>query len=508
MRSSGMLLNISSLPNAYGIGTMGREAYKFVDFLKKSKLHYWQVLPLSQTSYGDSPYQSFSIYAGNPYFIDLEKLEEEGLLKPEEYKGIVWSENKRYVDYGFLYETIYPIFKKAFKRFDLNDVSFKEFCKKNSNWLADYSLFMALKDAHDGKSWTEWEEELRLAKKTALKKAYEKYKNECAFWSFLQYKFFTQWEALKKYANENGIEIIGDIPIYCALDSVEVWLSPKLFQLNSKKIPTDVAGCPPDCFSPLGQLWGNPLYNWEYHKKTDFDWWVHRIDFAVKLYDVVRIDHFRGFEGYYAIPFGSADAVNGEWRRGPGFELFDTAKKRLGKLSIIAEDLGFITKDVARLLKKCGFPGMKVMQFAYDADAKSTYLPCNFKTPNCIVYTGTHDSETSVGWANTTPRENVRFCLDYAGYKRYKDIPDAFLTAAWSSIADTAMTQLQDVLGLGSEGRMNIPSTIGTNWRWRAIDEDFTDELANKLALYTERYNRAVTPNKPKKSKKRKEELK
>lgn len=496
MRAAGMLLNISSLPNNYGIGTMGKEAYAFVDFLKRSELHYWQVLPLSPTSYGDSPYQSFSINAGNPYFIDLEALEEEGLLKADEYKKIKWSEDKRYVDYGVLYKEIFPIFKKAFSRFDRKNTDFLSFCNDNKAWLESYSLFMALKNAHGGKAWTEWEDSLRMAEPKAVKAALKKYSDECAFWQFLQYMFFRQWSALKAYANENGIEIIGDIPIYCALDSVEVWLEPSLFLLDEEKNPIDVAGCPPDYFSPLGQLWGNPLYRWDHHKQTGFDWWVRRIEFAAKLYDVVRIDHFRGFEGYYAIPFGSENAVNGEWRKGPGIDLFNAAKARLGKLNIIAEDLGFITKDVARLLKKTGFPGMKVLQFGFETNASSTYLPCNYTTTNCIVYTGTHDSETALGWAESAKRDEVRFCLDYAGFKRKKDIPLAFLQLAWSSIADTAMVQLQDVLGLSSEGRMNIPSTIGTNWRFRALESDFSDSLARLLSEYTRRYNRVVMPKK------------
>lgn len=501
MRSGGMLLSVSSLPNNYGIGSFGKSAYDFVDFLKKSDLHYWQVLPMSPTSYGDSPYQSFSINAGNPYFIDLDTLCKEGLLKKSEYSRIKWSDDKRYVDYGRLYEKIFPVFKKAFERFDTENEAFVSFCENEKEWLCDYALFMALKDAHGGKAWTEWEKPLFLAKPDAIKKARAKYKNEILFWQFLQFKFYEQWGKLKAYANENNVEIIGDIPIYCALDSVDVWLSPELFLLDEKKNPIDVAGCPPDYFSPKGQLWGNPLYRWDYHEKTGFEWWIKRIAFATKLYDVVRIDHFRGFAGYYAIPFGSEDAVVGEWRKGPGYALFEAVNKALSKPRIIAEDLGFLTKDVTRLLKKCGFPGMKVLQFGFDADASSDYLPCNYKTSNCIVYTGTHDNDTALGWANTADKKNVKFALEYAGFKRKKDIPLALLTLAWSSIADTAIIQLQDVLGLSSEGRMNIPSTIGTNWRFRALESDFSDELSQLLSTFTARYNRVVKPKKKSKKK-------
>ena len=490
MRASGILMHISSLPNEYGIGKLGREAYEFVDFLASSKQSYWQILPISPTSYGDSPYQSFSIFAGNPYFIDLEQLEIEGLLEPEDYKGINWGEKADEVDYGAVYDNIFSVLKKAYIRFTSTPQrEFESFIKKNS-WVNDYGLFMSLKFANGGKAWYQWEDGLRLCKSESIKKARERYSDEIRFWIFLQYKFFKQWRSLKKYANKKGIKIIGDIPIYVALDSVEVWRSPKYFLLDKNKTPIDVAGCPPDYFSPLGQLWGNPLYRWDVMEADGFKWWIKRIKFATSIYDVIRIDHFRGFDSYYAIKFGSKDATVGEWRKGVGIKLFKEVEKKLGKLNIIAEDLGFITKSVERLLRQSEYPGMKVLEFAFYKDGKSQYLPHNYPNKNSIVYTGTHDNETIVGWISSQTKEDIAFCKRYLGVKRNKDIPWEMIRLAWSSVSDTAIAQMQDFLGLGKSSRMNTPSTVGNNWRWRMQKGALTNELSERIAELTDTYDR------------------
>lgn len=488
MRAGGILMHISSLPNSYGIGKLGKEAYEFADFLKKAGQRYWQILPISPTSYGDSPYQSFSIYAGNPYFIDLEALEAEGLLKPGEYKNVDFGKDAESVDFGLLYKTVFKVLKKAYKRFE-PDFDFKRF-ESNNKWLDNYALFMALKDAHGGKAWEQWEAPIRGFEKKAIAEAREKYKSDIGFYKFLQYTYFKQWYKLKEYVNSLGIKIIGDIPIYVAYDSADVWADPKYFLLDKDKKPIDVAGCPPDAFAAKGQLWGNPLYRWDVMKKENYRWWISRIKAASEIYDVVRIDHFRGFESYYSIPYGRDDAVIGEWRKGPDVELFREIKKQLGRLDIIAEDLGFLTPKVNKMLRLCGYPGMKVLEFAYDPEYKSAYLPHNFKSSNCICYTGTHDNETLVGWVKGLKRKEAKFFRDYLGVSRNKDIPWAMIRLAWSSVSDTAIAQMQDFLELGSDARMNIPSTLGGNWQWRARQGVFTDELAEKILALTKMYNR------------------
>ena len=488
MRAGGILMHISSLPNSYGIGKLGKEAYEFADFLKKAGQRYWQILPISPTSYGDSPYQSFSIYAGNPYFIDLEALEAEGLLKPGEYKNVDFGKDAESVDFGLLYKTVFKVLKKAYKRFE-PDFDFKRF-ESNNKWLDNYALFMALKDAHGGKAWEQWEAPIRNCEKKAVAEAREKYKSDIGFYKFLQYTYFKQWYKLKEYVNSLGIKIIGDIPIYVAYDSADVWADPKYFLLDKDKKPIDVAGCPPDAFAAKGQLWGNPLYRWDVMKKENYRWWISRIKAASEIYDVVRIDHFRGFESYYSIPYGRDDAVIGEWRKGPDVELFREIKKQLGRLDIIAEDLGFLTPKVNKMLRLCGYPGMKVLEFAYDPEYKSAYLPHNFKSSNCICYTGTHDNETLVGWVKGLKRKEAKFFRDYLGVSRNKDIPWAMIRLAWSSVSDTAIAQMQDFLELGSDARMNIPSTLGGNWQWRARQGVFTDELAEKILALTKMYNR------------------
>lgn len=488
MRTSGILLHISSLPSDYGIGTMGKEAYKFVDFLKSARQSVWQILPVGPTSYGDSPYQSFSTNAGNPYFIDLDLLLDEGLLKKEEYSNLKWGSDSKKVDYEAVYNNRFKVLRKAFDRFKTGDMTdFNAFLHENEMWISNYALFMSIKDANNGISWLEWDEGLRKRDPHALWEFKSSHEEDVLFWEFVQFKFFEQWKALKKYANGSGISIVGDIPIYVALDSAEVWVYPDLFELDSNLMPTAVAGCPPDAFSPTGQLWGNPLYNWERHKEFNYNWWVERIRSATSLYDIVRIDHFRGFEGYYAIPYGDATAEHGEWRKGPGIDLFTAVKKELGELPIIAEDLGFLTEDVHKLLSKSGFPGMKVLEFAFDPREESNYLPHTY-TQNSVVYAGTHDNSTILGWIDELDKPTLDFCKKYLNTE--DDILWCMIRTAMASVSDTAVIQMQDYLGLGSEARMNIPSTLGGNWQWRMTKRDITKKLAEKIADITRTYGR------------------
>ncbi len=491
MGKSCILMHISSLPSAYGIGKMGKSAYDFVDFLSECGIKCWQILPLSPTSFGDSPYQSFSVFAGNPYFIDFDILKQEGLLKKSDYSGLDWQDNDREVNYSKIYNNCFKVLKQAYKsyRHELSAI-YHKFVEENAYWLDDYALFMALKFKNDGKPWYEWDKKLAMREKKALEKAKSELAKDIEFFKFIQYKFFKQWFNLKKYANDKGIQIIGDIPIYVAYDSVEVWSQPELFMLDKNKTPTSVAGCPPDVFSELGQLWGNPLYDWKKHKETDFEWWTKRTAFATRIYDIVRIDHFRGFESFYTIPYGNENAIEGEWLKGPDYELFETLEKKLGKLNIIAEDLGFLTPEVYKMLGKTGFPGMKILEFGFDGDSSSEYLPHNFKTSNCIVYTGTHDNDTAKGWANSLNKKSLAFCKDYLRVVKRKDIPWALIRLAWSSCAETAVAQMQDFLEIGSEGRMNVPSTLGTNWLWRAKESDFSPKLIKKITALNKLYNR------------------
>lgn len=491
MRKNGILMHISSLPSEYGIGKMGKAAYDFVDFLVASGVNCWQILPLSPTSYGDSPYQSFSVYAGNPYFIDFNTLKREGLLKKSDFKDTKWEDNDKRVNYSLIYQHCFKVLTQAFKTYkrDLSK-NYKAFKEENSFWLDEYALFMALKFDNDGKAWYEWDKKLAMRDSAALKKAADKLSEEIEFFKFIQYKFFAQWKNLKKYANDKGVEIIGDMPIYVSYDSVEVWANPELFCLDKNKKPIDVAGCPPDAFSKTGQLWGNPLYDWEYHKKTDYKWWVDRLKFSASIYDIVRIDHFRGFESYYTIPYGNETAEEGEWRKGPGAELFKTANKKLGSLNIIAEDLGFITDDVRKMLKEVGYPGMKVTQFAFGEKGKSEHLPHNYSSSNCIAYTGTHDNETLKGWVNSQSKDTLKFCMAYLNVSKKKEIPWGMIRATWGSVAEIAVAQMQDFLNSDESCRMNTPSTLGTNWQFRTKQEDFTPKLSKKILKLNKMYNR------------------
>ncbi|MCR5101472.1 MAG: 4-alpha-glucanotransferase [Butyrivibrio sp.] len=499
MRKSGILMPVFSLPSNYGIGSFSKEAYEFVDFLESAGQSYWQILPLGPTSYGDSPYQSFSTFAGNPYFIDIEALIEEKLLTKKEADAMDFGKNDERIDYEKIYKSRFKLLKKAYDRSGLTDGfkgtplidmdSYKTFEKENSEWLDDYALFMALKDSHGGCSWNLWEEDIRLRKPEALKKAGEKYCEEVKFYKFLQYLFFTQWKKLKDYANSKNVDIIGDIPIYVAFDSADTWASPELFQLDEENMPIAVAGCPPDAFSATGQLWGNPLYKWEHHKKTGFKWWVRRIAGCYKLYDVIRIDHFRGFDEYYSIPFGNPTAEKGQWEKGPGYELFKTVKQELGNLRIIAEDLGYLTPSVIALVKKTGYPGMKILQFAFDSREESDYLPHNYEK-NSIVYTGTHDNETTRAWYNTIPRKDRAYARKYTNIRNPKNATWDFIRLAFGSVSNTAIIPIQDYLDLGTEARINIPSTLGNNWVWRMKKDALSEELASKINELVQIYKR------------------
>ena len=490
MRTAGVLLPISSLPGNYGIGGFSGEAYEFVDQLVKAGQSCWQILPLGPTGYGDSPYQSFSTYAGNPYYISLDQLASEGLLTGEECRAADVTDNPAYVDYEKVYNTRFRVLRKAFGRFvRLPQIpeDYYRFREKNRDWLDDYCLYRVLKSRFGGKCWNEWPEEQKRRDLDALEKEKKSFAEEIGFFAFLQYEFHKQWTALKRYANKKGISIIGDIPIYVAFDSADAWANPELFQFDRDGLPKAVAGCPPDAFAATGQLWGNPLYDWKYHSKTGYAWWIRRMQYCMELYDIVRIDHFRGFESYYAIPYGDKTAENGHWEKGPGLDLFRKAEKTLGKCSFIAEDLGFLTEEVLQMVKDSGFPGMKVLEFGFDSGPSCSYLPHTFEK-NCVVYTGTHDNDTVVGWYDSLDSKSRSFLESYMGHP---------FTGSWdlvrmalASVAELAVIPIQDYLGLGTAARVNFPSTLGTNWKWRLLPGEVTDELCERIRSVTAVYDR------------------
>ncbi len=489
MRSSGILMPIFSLSSKYGIGTLGKEAYDFIDFLSKAGQTYWQILPLNPTNYGDSPYQSFSSFAGNPYFIDIIELINEGLLTESQADSFDFGEDDECIDYGKLYENRLKLLKLSFNNFKANN-NYMTFTSKNSFWLDDYALFMALKNANDDISWQEWDKPLKMREENAIENSKIKLKNEIEFYKYIQFKFNEQWIKLKKYANDNKISIIGDIPIYVAFDSADVWANPKQFLLDKDLVPTVVAGCPPDAFSEEGQLWGNPIYDWSYMKNDGYSWWKKYLKHALERYDVVRIDHFRGFESYYTIPYGDKNAMNGKWVKGPDIELFDEFKKDFGeKLPIIAEDLGYLTPEVHKLLKATDFPGMKVLQFAFDTTLKSDYLPHNFNK-NCVVYTGTHDNDTILGWLKTGDKIEVEIAKNYLNFPSDNGFNWAMIRAALMSVANTCIITIADIVGLDSKARINKPSTLGGNWQWRIKGECINSWLAEILYKQTELYGR------------------
>ncbi len=488
MRSCGILMPIFSLASKGGIGTFGSEAYRFVDFLKASKQSYWQILPLSPTGHGDSPYQSVSAYAGNTYFIDPEILINEKLLTEKEFKSFDFGNNPHKVDYNKFTTQRIDMLRIAFNRFVPNE-EYERFCYENDYWLNDYARFMAVRTRY-GSDWTTWPDGLRSYNDAAIFNIDNDLRDEIAFHKFMQFKFLQQWFKLKSYANDNGIKIIGDIPIYVAYDSADVWSQKEQFQLDDGFLPVAVSGCPPDAFAEDGQLWGNPLYDWKKMKQDDYAWWVKRLKFALKCFDVVRIDHFRGFESYYSIPAGDTTAKNGKWVKGPDMALFRQFKKDIGEdLPIIAEDLGFLTDAVKKLLKNTGYPGMKILQFGFDGDKNNDYLPYNYPK-NSVVYTGTHDNDTIIGWCSSAPQSEVRLAERFLNARRQDGFNWAMMRAALMSPSDTCILMMPDLLALDSDGRINTPSTVGGNWNWRIDGGCINDWLSKIIADNTSLYGR------------------
>ena len=488
-RSAGILLPVSSLPSPYGIGCFSQEAYDFVDWLKEAGQTYWQILPLGVTSYGDSPYQSFSAFAGNPYFISLDALVEEGVLTAAECKKANFGRKADDIDYSRLYAERGRLLRLAYSRSDIgHDEAFTAFCEKNKWWLDDFALFMAVKGRFEGKPWIEWAEDIRLRWQPAMDYYRRELYFEVEYHKYLQFKFDQQWRRLKAYANSKGIRIIGDIPIYVALDSADAWANPGLFQLDKDNIPTAVAGVPPDGFSPTGQLWGNPLYRWEAHRATGYQWWITRLWYCFELYDVVRIDHFRGFESYYSIPAGNKTATGGHWEKGPDRDFINAMHENLGEGGIIAEDLGYLTPEVKAMLSASGYPGMKIMQFAFDSRESGNYLPHTYHR-NSVVYTGTHDNVTTEGWRTNASAEDVAYACRYLRCQP-EELTEAMICACLASVSDTAVIPLADWLHLGSEARINTPSTQGSNWQWR-LTCPLPEALAGHIAQLTVLYERA-----------------
>ncbi len=495
MRASGVLLPVFSLPGRYGIGCFSKHAYAFVDKLAESGQTYWQILPLGPTSYGDSPYQSFSTFAGNPYFIDLENLMEQGLLSEEECNEVDFGDDETRVAYDKLYGGRFSLLRLAFDRSSIQaDESYQNFCRDNEYWLNDYALYMAVKNHFNGIAYQDWDGDIRSRDPKAMKHYSELLSGEVEFYQYLQFEFTRQWSRLRAYANEKGVKIIGDIPIYVSADSADVWAHPELFQLDDSRRPSAVAGCPPDGFSATGQLWGNPLYNWDVNKETGYDWWIRRIQKCTEMYDVIRIDHFRGFDEYFSIPAADETAAGGHWEKGPGIDLFNAIKESLGEISIIAEDLGYITDSVRKLVKDTGFPNMKVLEFAFDSRDSSgpiEYLPHNYGK-NHVVYTGTHDNETLMEWLNNILPEEKTMVQDYLGQYPEDDeiLADAIIRMAQRCTADTCIIPIQDYLHLNKEARINTPSVVGVNWKWRIKEEQLSADLFELILNYTSIYGR------------------
>ncbi|MBS1420211.1 MAG: 4-alpha-glucanotransferase [Oscillospiraceae bacterium] len=490
-RSSGILMPMSALPAKYGIGTMGRCAYQFVDFLKAAGQKYWQLLPIGPTSYGDSPYASFSSFAGNPYFIDLDLLAKEGLLKRAELNRPDWGDDPARVDYGKIYRSRFEILRLAFERGrECLAEEILAFREKNRGWVENYALYMAVK-AHFGMmSWTEWpQEDIRLHRPGAVEKYGALLREDVDFYIFVQYLFFRQWDALRDYAHENGVQFIGDIPIYVALDSADVWSEPEFFQLDGENVPVEVSGVPPDAFTEDGQLWGNPLYDWEAMKRDGYGWWLRRIDGARRLYDIIRIDHFRGLESYWAVPYGAETAREGRWRPGPGMDIIKVLMSWFKDLNLIAEDLGYVTPQVKKLLADSGLPGMRILEFAFDAHGESDYLPHRC-APNSVCYIGTHDNDTVMGWVEATGREDLRFARRYMHITEDEGWCWGLVRTGMATPSDLFVVQMQDLLELPASCRMNTPGTSGGNWQWRMLPGADSKKLAKKLREYTETYRR------------------
>ena len=489
MRESGILMHITSLPGPYGVGTMGKSAYHFVDFLEKAGQSVWQILPLNPTGYGYSPNQSFSAFAGNPYLIDLDTLVQERLLEEGEPEAVNWGENPGRVSFGRLYEERGKLLRLAYSRYT-PDESYAAFLEENAQWLPDYALFMALKEANGGASWLQWPEDLRLRRPAALEEARKSYADIIGYHCFVQYLFFRQWKALRGYANGKGIRIIGDVPIYVPLDSADAWVNYKLFQLDETRHPTAVAGCPPDGFTADGQLWGNPIYDWQAMADTGYEWWVRRLTAAAGMYDVVRFDHFRGFESYWSVPAGDKTARNGRWVKGPGLDFISAVRKALPELDFIAEDLGFVTPEVRQLQLDSGYPGMKVLEFAFDSREESDYLPHLYPVDS-VCYTGTHDNVTLKQWFDEASRQDKAYAKAYMGLNRSEGYVWGMIRGGMSSVSRLFVAQMQDYLELGGEARMNFPGTLSSaNWTWRAAEGFDSDKLAKKIRKMTGLYGR------------------
>ena len=497
-RSSGILLPIFSLPSAHGIGTFGQEAYNFIDFLSLAGQKYWQVLPLGPTGFGDSPYQCFSTFAGNPLFIDLDLLAEEGLLDGKELKEMHWGDDPTRVDYVAVYKEKIPLLRKAFTVYDrkiqegsMDDGPFREFCKVQGEWLEDFAFFMALKEHFQMRSWLEWEDEgIRLRFPEAVGRYRQLLREDIRYHAFLQYLFYTQWQTLRAYGEEKGIRVIGDLPIYVSLDSADAWTRSCCLKLDQQGFPTEVGGVPPDGFSETGQLWGNPLYRWDAMKEDGYAWWMDRIGATAELFHIIRLDHFRGLESYWSIPYGEVTAANGKWMQGPGMDFIDRIKECFPHLLFIAEDLGFLTEEVHRMVESSGFPGMKVLQFAFASGNRNSYLP-HMYMKNAVVYTGTHDNTTVRGWLEEESTEEERsHAIRYFGLSEEEGLNWGFIRGAMSSVADLCIVQMQDYLNLPGTARINRPGTLGGNWQWRLTKGQLSAELAQRIANLTELYNR------------------
>jgi 4-alpha-glucanotransferase len=493
-RSSGIVLHPTSLPSPFGIGDLGQTAYTFIDFLERSGQKIWQVLPLGPTGYDHSPYtMNFSAFAGNPLLISLEQLVQEGLLAADDLEPLAESGEPDRVDFDRVIPHKIRYLRQAYQRFQ-PQVDFERFCQEQAFWLEDYVLFMALLEAYDGKEWSDWDPAIARRQPEALQAKAQELRDDIQYHRFVQFKFFEQWKALRAYANQKGIQIVGDISIYVCYNSADVWANPKCFKLDPDSLrPTYIAGVPPDYFSATGQLWGNPVYDWDYLARTGFDWWIQRFQATLEYVDIVRIDHFRGFEAYWQVPAGEEHAINGEWITAPGVEFFQTLGDRLGSLPVLAEDLGIITPEVETLRDRFQFPGMRILLFAFAEDSRNPYLPHNY-VRNCAVYVGTHDNDTAIGWWQRASAQEKQFLAEYTGATSLKHIPEinwTLIRLAYGSVADLAIVQLQDILGLDNRGRMNDPSTPKGNWRWRYASSDlFTEALAGRLQHLNHLYNR------------------
>ena len=491
-RSCGILMPISSLPSPHGIGTLGAEARKFVDFLADAGQSWWQILPVGPTSYGDSPYQSFSAYAGNPYFVDLDLLCEDGLLTPAEVNSVNWGTDPAKVDYSAIYNSRFPLLHLAMERgWERDADKVAAFSEENASWLPDYALFMAVKRHFGMQSWTEWpDEDIRLRRPEAVARYQEELADDIRLFTYIQYLFFRQWEDLRSYAHEKGIGIIGDLPIYVAMDSADVWADPRAFQLDERNVPAEVAGVPPDYFTADGQLWGNPLYDWDAMKADGYTWWIPRIAGASRLYDILRIDHFRGLESYWAVPYGETTAKIGRWVKGPGMDLIGVLTEKFPNIQFIAEDLGYLTPEVRQLLEDSGLPGMKVLEFAFDSREAANYLPHTYPR-HCVCYAGTHDNATLMGWKDEAAPADIAMARQYLGLNDEEGFHWGVLRGGQSSVADLFVAQMQDYLGLGSEARMNTPGILGGNWQWRMLSGQITDALTARIAGMARLYGRS-----------------